>query len=114
MPLFLFLFRRYYRDAKFLRDKAAMNSIACTSGFFVGDFDYGGIDVWGSLARRVTEADMLDYVKPVFLVFVVVIAAGAMGGFMAANRGRSVAAWCLLCALFPPLLLVLHYVKPRN
>ena len=57
---------------------------------------------------------MLDYVKPVFLGFLVVIVAGVIGGFMAASRGRSVATWCLLCALFPPLLLVLYYMKPRS
>ncbi|MDR3578915.1 MAG: hypothetical protein P4L44_03010 [Oryzomonas sp.] len=57
---------------------------------------------------------MLDYVKPVFLGFLVVIVAGVMGGFMAANRGRSVAAWCLLCTLFPPLLLALYFMKPRS
>jgi len=57
---------------------------------------------------------MADYITPVFLGFLVVIVAGAMGGIMAANRGRNVAEWCLLCALFPPLLLVLYYMKPRN
>jgi len=56
---------------------------------------------------------MPDYVKPVFLVFLVVVVSGAMGGFMAANRGRSVAAWCLLCAFLPPLLLVVYCLKPR-
>jgi len=57
---------------------------------------------------------MLDYIKPVFLWLLVVIVAGAVGGFMAANRGRSVAAWCLLCAFFPPLLLAIYFMKPRS
>jgi hypothetical protein len=57
---------------------------------------------------------MLDYVKPVFLGVLIVIVAGAMGGFMAANRRRNVAGWCLLCALFPPLLLAVYFLKPRS
>ena len=55
---------------------------------------------------------MADYVIPVFFFFVVIIAAGAIGGFMAADRGRSVLLWCALCALLPPFLLVLYFIKP--
>jgi hypothetical protein len=55
---------------------------------------------------------MPGYVKPVFLIFLVVIVSGACGGFLATNRGRSVIAWCLLCALFPPLLLVIYLAGP--
>lgn len=55
---------------------------------------------------------MLDYVKPAFLVFMVVIVAGATGGVMAANRCRNVAVWCLLSALFPPLLLYIYFAGP--
>lgn len=55
---------------------------------------------------------MPGYVKPVFLVFLVVIVSGACGGVLAANRGRSVIAWCLLCALFPPLLLAVYLSGP--
>lgn len=31
---------------------------------------------------------------------------------VAANRGRNVIAWSLLCALFPPLLVVIYFSKP--
>lgn len=55
---------------------------------------------------------MQDYVKPVFLLLVIVLAAGAVGGVMAANRGRMVAAWSILCALLPPLLLLIYFFRP--
>jgi len=55
---------------------------------------------------------MPDYIKPVLSLFFVVIASGAIGGIMAANRGRNVAAWCVLCALLPPLLLFLYVAGP--
>jgi hypothetical protein len=55
---------------------------------------------------------MSDYVKPAFFLLLVVFAAGMTGGFMAADRGRRVAAWCLLCALLPPLLLLLYFARP--
>ena len=57
-------------------------------------------------------AAMYEHVKPAFLVFLIVIVPGVFGGIMAANRGRSVAGWCLLCALFFPLLLCIHLAKP--
>lgn len=57
---------------------------------------------------------MLDHVKPVFLVFSVVVAAGIIGGFMAANRGRSVPFWCVICALLPPFLLLLYFARPLH
>jgi hypothetical protein len=55
---------------------------------------------------------MFEYVKPVFSVFLIVVVSGVVGGVMAANRGRKVAGWCLLCALFPPLLLYLYFARP--
>ena len=55
---------------------------------------------------------MFEYVKPAFSVFLIVIAAGVVGGVMAANRGRKVVGWCLLCALFPPLLLYIFFARP--
>jgi hypothetical protein len=57
---------------------------------------------------------MADYIIPGFLFFVVIILAGALGGFMAADRGRHVVLWCILCALLPPLLLVLYFIKPLS
>jgi hypothetical protein len=57
-------------------------------------------------------AAMYEYVKPAFLVFLIVIVPGVLGGITAANRGRNVAGWCLLCALFFPLLLYIHFAKP--
>lgn len=57
---------------------------------------------------------MLDAIKPEFLVFVICIVAGAIGGCLAANRGRSVIVWCLLCALLPPLLLAIYLMKPHG
>lgn len=55
---------------------------------------------------------MPDYAKPVFFVFLVIVIAGMSGGFMAADRGRRVFIWCLICALLPPFLLLLYYAKP--
>ncbi|MDD2273014.1 MAG: hypothetical protein PHP95_11525 [Desulfuromonadaceae bacterium] len=56
---------------------------------------------------------MHDYVKPVFFVLMVVLLVPAIsGGVMAANRGRMVAAWSILCALLPPLLLLLYFARP--
>jgi len=56
---------------------------------------------------------MLGYVKPVSMVFLIVLVSGVMGGCMAANRGRNVIIWSLLCAMLPPLLLVIYFSKPR-
>lgn len=56
---------------------------------------------------------MQDYVKPVFFVLMVVLLVPAIsGGVMAANRGRMVAVWSILCALLPPLLLLLYVARP--
>lgn len=55
---------------------------------------------------------MPEYVKPAFFIFLIVLVPGAIGGFMAANRGRKVPAWYLLCALFPPLLLFIYFARP--
>ena len=56
---------------------------------------------------------MQDYVKPVFFVLMFVSLVPAVsGGVMAANRGRMVAVWSLLCALLPPLLLLLYFARP--
>lgn len=57
-------------------------------------------------------AAVIEYVKPAFLVFLIVVVPGVIGGVMAANRGRRVAVWCLLCALFPPLLLYIYFARP--
>jgi hypothetical protein len=61
-------------------------------------------------AKGVTA--MFEYVKPAFLVFLIVIVPGVVGGILAANRGRRVVGWCLLCALFFPLLLYIYFAKP--
>ena len=55
---------------------------------------------------------MSDSVKPTILLFLIIISAGVIGGFLAADRGRKVAGWCLLCALFPPSLLFLYFARP--
>jgi hypothetical protein len=55
---------------------------------------------------------MSGYAKPVIFLFLVVLVAGMTGGFMAANRGRRVSVWCLLCALLPPFLLPLYFARP--
>ncbi len=55
---------------------------------------------------------MYGYVKPVFFLFLIAFASGVIGGIMAANRGRNVPFWCLICALLPPFLPVIHFAKP--
>lgn len=57
---------------------------------------------------------MPGYVKPALFLFLVVIVAGMTGGFMAADRGRNVAFWCLLCALLPPFLILLYFAGPLH
>jgi len=57
---------------------------------------------------------MSGYVKPVLSLFLIVLVAGMTGGFMAANRGRKVSVWCLLCALLPPFLLFLYFARPLS
>jgi hypothetical protein len=65
-----------------------------------------------NLPQREGDMVMPDYVKPVISLFLVILAIGMTGGFMAANRGRSVPVWCLLCALLPPFLLFLYFSRP--
>lgn len=55
---------------------------------------------------------MQDYVKPVLFVVLIVLVSGATGGVMAANRGRNVEFWSVLCALLPPCLLLIFFAKP--
>ena len=55
---------------------------------------------------------MPGYVKPALFLFLVVVTAGMTGGIMAADRGRRVPVWCLLCALLPPFLLLLYFARP--
>lgn len=55
---------------------------------------------------------MSGYVKPEFVVLLIMMVPGAVGGWLAANRARNVIGWCLLCALFPVFLLVIYFNKP--
>ncbi|GFE59314.1 hypothetical protein [Geobacter sp. AOG1] len=55
---------------------------------------------------------MSGYVKPEFVVLLIMMVPGAVGGWLAANRARNVIGWCLLCALFPVFLLVIYFHKP--
>ncbi|KAF0215909.1 MAG: hypothetical protein FD174_3919 [Geobacteraceae bacterium] len=55
---------------------------------------------------------MADYVKPQFFVFLIVLIPGILGGWLAANRGRNIAGWCILCAFFPIFLMVIYFHKP--
>ncbi len=34
------------------------------------------------------------------------------GGWLAANRGRNIIGWCILCAIFPVFLMVIYFNKP--
>ncbi len=55
---------------------------------------------------------MFDYVKPVSLLFLIIVVSGATGGCLAANRGRNVLFWSVFSAFFPPLLLAIYVAKP--
>lgn len=55
---------------------------------------------------------MVGYVTPALMVFLVLLVSGAVGGILAANRGRSVVVWCILCALIPFFLFAIYYSKP--
>jgi hypothetical protein len=58
------------------------------------------------------ETAMSDFVKPEYFILVIFAIQGAIGGWLAYNRGRTVAGWCVLCALFPIFLLVIYFHKP--
>jgi hypothetical protein len=55
---------------------------------------------------------MIENVTPVFMIFLVLLVSGALGGMLAANRGRNVVVWCILSALIPLFLFVIYYAKP--
>lgn len=55
---------------------------------------------------------MSGYVKPEFVVFLIMMVPGVIGGVLAYKRGRSVIGWCAICALFPVFLLVIWFNKP--
>lgn len=56
---------------------------------------------------------MVDFVKPVYLIFLVLfVVPGILGGILAANRGRNVVGWAIICAIFPIFLLVIYFNKP--
>lgn len=55
---------------------------------------------------------MPDYIKPAFAIFLIVVIPGAIGGWLAANRGRNFVGWSALCALFPVFLMVIYFKKP--
>ena len=47
---------------------------------------------------------------PAFILF---IAFGLLGSRLAAYRGRDAVLWFLLCAFFPPLVILAVYLKPK-
>lgn len=53
-----------------------------------------------------------DYVKPEYFALFLMAIPGAVGGWLAANRGRNIIGWCILCAVFPVFLMVIYYNKP--
>lgn len=55
---------------------------------------------------------MSGYVKPEMIIFLIVVASGICGGWMAANRCRNLIGWCLICALLPVFLLVIYFSRP--
>jgi len=55
---------------------------------------------------------MPDYAISVFILFTVVILAGAIGGFLAAERGLNVVVWFTISALVPPFILLFFFIKP--
>ncbi len=55
---------------------------------------------------------MSGYVKPEYVVLLIMMVPGVIGGWLAANRARNVIGWCVLCALFPVFLLVVYFNKP--
>jgi hypothetical protein len=55
---------------------------------------------------------MTDFIKPAFVFFLFCGIPAAAGGWLAANRARSVIGWALLCGLFPVFLLVIYFHKP--
>lgn len=55
---------------------------------------------------------MTGYVKPEYLFLLVILVPAAVGGWLAANRGRNIVGWCILCAIFPIFLMVIYFHKP--
>ena len=60
---------------------------------------------------------MEGFVKPVYLVLLVPVIFGIVGGVMAANRGRNpllVLVWCIASALFPIFIMIIYFKKPTR
>ena len=53
-----------------------------------------------------------DYIKPEYFALIIMAIPGAVGGWLAANRGRNIIGWCILCAIFPVFLMVIYFNKP--
>ena len=60
---------------------------------------------------------MEGFVKPVYLVVLVPVLFGVIGGVMAANRGRNpllVLWWSVISALFPIFIMIIYFRKPTR
>ena len=48
------------------------------------------------------------------LILFIMLVFGVIGGVVASNKGRSVAGWALLCALFPLIALIILVILPSG
>ena len=49
--------------------------------------------------------------EDVFVIFIIMIVAALIGGFVAQSKGKNVFLWFILCGFFPIALIFLFFMK---
>jgi hypothetical protein len=57
---------------------------------------------------------MPGFVKPEYTILLIMLLSCIVGAALANLRGRSIVGWGVACALCPPLILVICFLKPRS
>ena len=55
---------------------------------------------------------MPGFVKPEYTILLIMLISCIVGAALASMRRRSIVRWGVACALFPPLILVICFLKP--
>lgn len=48
------------------------------------------------------------------MIFIVMLVAGLIGGFLASSKGKNAFLWFVLSAVFPPAILFLAFMKSER
>ena len=48
------------------------------------------------------------------MIFVIILIAGLIGGFLASSKGKNAFLWFVLSAVFPPAILILAFMKSER